>query len=153
MPKAKYETAGVSFPDPTILTRAKERAKVMGISFSKYVALLIEKDLDDRQAVGSVSDLVRPYRVESPVSGASSGSENRPAVESPENLEAMAKLGVIAAGIQPRAKPSPSPTAALPSGSKSAPPAPARRPSGGELRAPGQVPKRSASGKPKPSSP
>ena len=154
MGKPKYTNTSLSFPDGELLNRAKARAARMGISFSKYVVLLIGKDIQERQAVGSVSDLVQPYRIGgTPPDINSESIPRRLAVDSEENLEAMAKLGAVAAGIQPRAKGESSPKSASTSGNKSVQSSLARRGSGAALNAPAPAPRQSAPAKPKPSSP
>lgn len=62
--RATKTTFGVSFPDPSVLERGKRKAAFYGISFSKYVCLLIERDL---QSGGPVTLTTRPL-AEEPIS-------------------------------------------------------------------------------------
>jgi len=47
--KKKKIIKSISFRNLTTLEQAKKRAKALGLSFSSYVALLIEGDLEDRK--------------------------------------------------------------------------------------------------------
>jgi len=126
----------------------------MGISFSKYVSLLIEKDFQERKEVGSLADLVRPIRsagaAQIPSSESLLGSSP---VNSEGKREALAKLGVLAAGIQPRAKGESSPQVESPSVSKAERPHPIHKEKGIGSIAQAPAPKQSAMSKPKPSPP
>lgn len=114
MPKAKYETAGVSFPDETILRRAKERAKRMGLSFSRYVTILIERDLDETVSPMSVRDLVRP------ISSQEHQRTTLPPIDpdTEHGREILAKAGIVAAGLTPSGGFPPPPKAASTSDNK-----------------------------------
>ncbi|WOO41180.1 hypothetical protein [Rubellicoccus peritrichatus] len=53
----KHKTIGVSFP-PELRLRAAERARSLSLSFSKYVTLCIESELEGRPPQGMVENLL-----------------------------------------------------------------------------------------------
>ena len=86
----------------------------MGLSFSKYVTILIERDLDETHSPMSVRDLVRPI----------SSQENQRAKLPPldpdteHGREVLAKAAIVAAGLTPSAGSRPSSKAVSTSDSK-----------------------------------
>lgn len=50
-------TFGISFPDPTVFEKAKERANVLGLSFSAYVNQVVRKDLGLASSFSTPSEL------------------------------------------------------------------------------------------------
>ena len=61
-----YITRSLSFPDPTVLADAVARARQLGVSLSKYVVLLIEKDLAENKEPLTVRDLVKSQAATKP---------------------------------------------------------------------------------------
>lgn len=150
MANGVYITRSMSFPDPKLLADAVARAAVLGISFSKYVTLLIEKDLAENPARIGVRDLVgfRPpreaptatdFRYEPPQPTGSALNTEPPPYRAAGAASSVPDAGLAAAAalVPEREAPRPAPsrkparTTASPSGSGRArgatrPPAPSR---------------------------
>lgn len=145
MANGVYTVRSISFPNKDLLDDAVARANQLGVSFSKYVTLLIEQDLAENEGALTVRDLVRtpakepvirpepqqpsgvqfnadvpPYRV---------SSERRRPAPSSAGMEGDALAGAVAAGQGQGAARPPRSSTVLPSGSKPEPGPRSRRPS------------------------
>lgn len=97
MAKALYRVRGVSFPDEELYRAAEQRAALLGLSFSKYITNLIQRDLEQPSNFRMYGKGGATYQIDRPASHYSlneSGISSIPQ-EVAENLEAIRAVEVV----------------------------------------------------------